>query len=256
MYLYFSASAALYVLSALAVLFLLLGFAGKLYVLMQGKASSFHKKARVKNMIWIFFRNVIVQKQLFEQSVVRWTMHMLIFVGFMGLFMQTSFLAFCSHFLSSESSTVLFFFQGKGKLLLDFWGDLFGLFMVVGLTIAFCRRFLLKSKQLDTVYSDAFAVLLLLVIVFTGFWTEGVRIAQAEFAPELRFSFIGYPLAIVLKRISLDGFKYEILVWIHAIVSLAFIAYIPFSKMLHIFATPTEILINASEEDLRKDIYG
>lgn len=255
MSLYFSASNTLYFLSALAVVIFVLGFLGKLFLWTQGKAPSFHEKAHVKNVIWIFFRNVILQKQIFQQSIIRWIMHMLIFVGFMGLLIQTSSLFFCSHFLSPESSFVIFFYQGNGKLILDFWGDLFGLFMVVGLAIAFSRRFIFKSERLDTMYSDVFALLLLLVIAITGFWCEGVRIAQVEMTPALRFSFVGYPLAILLKGVHLDGLNYHSLVWVHVLVSLAFIAYIPFSKMLHIFAAPTEILINASEEALRKDIY-
>jgi nitrate reductase gamma subunit len=181
---------------------------------------------------------------------------MLIFVGFMGLLLQTSFLFFCSHFLSPESSLVVFFYEGKGKLILDFWGDWFGICMVVGLTIAFCRRFILKAEQLETLYADAFALFLLLLIGISGFWCEGVRIAQVALTPEMKFSFIGYPIALMVKGLPLTESSYEWWVWVHIIASLSFIAYIPFSKMLHMFTSPTEILVNASEEELRKDIYG
>jgi nitrate reductase gamma subunit len=256
MSLYFSASDTLYVFSTLAVTIFLLGFLGKIFLWTQGKAPSFHKKAHVKNIIRIFFRNVIFQKQIFRQSRVRWIMHMLIFGGFMGLLIHTTFLFFCSHFLSPESTFVLFFYKGNGKLILDFWGDLFGLFMILGVVIAFSRRIILKSEQLDTMYSDILDLLFLFVIGITGFFCEGVRISQGELTPEMRFSFIGYPLAILLEGLHLDGLNYGSLVWIHLLVSLIFIAYIPFSKMIHIFTTPTEILINASEEALRKDIYG
>lgn len=256
MTLHFSASATLYIFSAFAVIIFLIGVLAKLFLWSQGKAPSFHEKVHVKNVIWILFRNVIFQKQILQQSIIRWITHMLIFMGFMGLLIQTSFLFFCSHFLSSESLLLLFFYKGNGKLILDFWGDLFGLFIVVGLAIAFCRRFILKSEQLDTLYSDVLALSLLLVIVVTGFFCEGIRLSQAELSQQMRFSFVGYPLAILLKGLHLDGLSYNSLVWVHLLVSLTFIAYIPFSKMLHIFATPTEILINASEEALRKDIYG
>jgi nitrate reductase gamma subunit len=256
MSLYFSASASLYILTLFAVIIFLLGFAGKLFLWKQGRAPSIHEKVLLKNIFWIFFRNVILQKQILQQSIVRWSMHMLIFVGFVGLLLQTSFLFFCSHFLTSESSLVVFFYDGKGKLILDFWGDWFGICMVVGLTIALCRRFVLKAEQLDTLYSDVFALFLLMLIAISGFWCEGVRIAQEGLTPEMRYSFIGYPIALTVKGLPLKESSYAWWVWVHVIASLSFIAYIPFSKMLHMFTSPTEILVNASEENLRKDIYG
>jgi len=256
MSLYFAASTPLYILSLIALIVFLLGFAAKLFLWRQGKAPSLRAKLLVRNLIWVLFRNVIFQKQILQQSIVRWSMHMLIFAGFMGLLLQTSLLFFCSHFLSPESSPAFFFYQGSGKLLLDFWGDWFGLCMVVGLMIAVCRRFILKPEQVDTLYADAFALLLLLLIGISGFWCEGVRIAQAKLTPDMNFSFVGYPVSLLLKGLHLQELNYRWWVWVHVIASLSFIAYIPFSKMLHIFASPAEILVNASEENLRADMYG
>jgi len=181
---------------------------------------------------------------------------MLVFVGFLGLLLQTSFLFFCSHLVSPESWLVLFFYKGNGKLFLDFWGDWFGLCMGAGVSMAFCRRFILKPQQVDTLYSDVSALFLLLLIAISGFWCEGMRIAQTELTPDMKFSFVGYPVALLLKGLHLQELTYPWWVWVHVIASLSFIAYIPFSKMLHIFTSPAEILVNASEENLRKDIYG
>lgn len=189
---------------------------------------------------------VLFQTQLFKQSRVRWFMHITIYWGFTALFMQTA-LMMVLHYLIPEGSLIsVFFYRSWGKHLLDFWGDFWGMVFCVGLVVALCRRYLFRSKQLYTVEEDAIAIWLLLAVAFTGFVAEGVRISLGGMAGA-DYSFIGARLANINN--SFLGIKDKMFMfWIHGIIGLVLIAYLPFSKFLHIFTAPIEIVLSSSQE--------
>ena len=251
--LYFKATGVLYTLTVLSVLVLAAGIYCSVVLWLKGKAPSLHHRISVAAMVKVFITDVVLQLQILKISFVRWLMHFCIFVGFMGLLAQTSVMALVSHFAPADNFLTRTMFTveeelgGAGARVLDVWGDLFGLMLVVGLAIAIVRRYVLRTAQLETITKDTVSVVLLSVIALTGFLSEAFRLMDPMYAPVAAYSFVGYPLAQLLQACGIGQASYQLWVWIHAAVSLFFLAYIPFSKAWHIFVSPVEIMIDASE---------
>jgi nitrate reductase gamma subunit len=49
---------------------------------------------------------------------------------------------------------------------------------------------------------------------------------------------------------------YSAMVWVHTLISLVFLAFIPFSKTWHAFVSPVEIALDASERTPLGESYG
>jgi len=255
MYMYFEAGSVLYILTAIIFAIFAYGAYANISIWRKGKARSLHRQFNKGMVFKTLFYEIILQLQVFKQSRIRWTVHIFIFYGFLGLLMHTGLLALLSHFVPRGSIISDYFFLDGGKLALDLWGDLFGSLLLMGVILAILRRYLFKVEQLDTIATDTIAIVLLLLTAVSGFLCEAVRIAQLSPSPTLAYSFLGNLLAMPIRGIQLP-FNYINVVWVHVIISFTFLAYIPFGKMWHLFTSPIEILVNASEESSRKDIYG
>jgi nitrate reductase gamma subunit len=59
-----------------------------------------------------------------------------------------------------------------------FLRDLFGTLIIVGIVIAFYRRFVLKAVRLRTNPMDLYALLILAVIIISGFVLEATKITS------------------------------------------------------------------------------
>lgn len=247
MYLYFEATAALYTLTVIALLLLTAGVIAGVLLWTKGKAKSLHHRLNIAAILKAFVLDVVLQVQILKISFVRWLMHFCIFIGFMGLLAQTSLMAFLSHFMAPDSFLARTFFKGGGSRILDVWGDVFGLMLMAGLLIAITRRYITRAKQLETITKDTVSIVLLTTIAVTGFLCEGFRLMDPAYASVAWYSFGGYSLTHILQAIGLGTMDYKAWVWIHALVSLFFVGYIPFSKAWHIFVSPIEIVIDASE---------
>ncbi|MFC1591122.1 respiratory nitrate reductase subunit gamma [Thermodesulfobacteriota bacterium] len=213
----------------------------------KGKARSLHHAVNVPAIIRALIVDCVLQLQILKISFVRWVMHFCIFVGFMGLLAQTSLMAIMSHFLPADSFLSQTFFNGGGSRVLDVWGDVFGVMLVAGLLIAIVRRYITRAKQLETILKDTLSILFLTIIALSGFLAEAFRLMDPQYADIAWFSFAGYAFTKVLLAVGIGAMDYHVWVWIHALVSLVFIAYIPFSKAWHIFVSPIEIVLDASE---------
>jgi nitrate reductase gamma subunit len=253
---YFEATVLLYILTVFTLAIFFIGIYANIYLWRKGKAASLHHRLNFASLIKALILDVLLQVQLFKQSLLRWMMHFCLFWGFLGLLAHTTFLAIMSHFLPSEIAFTKFIFLGPGKKFLDVWGDFWGILLLIGIIIALMRRYILKAEQLDTIATDTTTILFLLVIVLTGFISEAGRLAAVPFKPQMLYSFIACPLASLIRSIPSFAYDYHSMVWIHALISLVFIAYIPFSKMWHIFVSPVEIALDASEKIGLEKIYG
>jgi len=252
-YLYFPATAALYTVSVITCLFLVAGIFSSATLWMKGKAASLHHGLNIPAIIKAFVLDCILQVQILKISFVRWIMHFCIFIGFMGLFAQTTVMAIMSHFVPPDTFLAKTFFAvenrlgGTGSRVLDVWGDVFGLMLVAGLAIAIVRRYIVRSKQLDTIIKDTVSIALLTAIALTGFLCEGLRLTGSAYADVAAYSFAGNFLAGIFKGLGWTAASYNVWVWVHAIISLFFCGYIPFSKAWHVFVSPIEIVLDASE---------
>ncbi len=247
-YLYFEATFALYLLTVITFIFFFGGVFVTVALWRRGKAKSLYHNVSVGAVVRAFIINVILQLQILKFSFIRWFMHFCIFIGFMGLFALTAWEAFLADIMPADSELVRIFFNDGGRLILDVWGEVFGTMLLVGLIIAFLRRYVFKSPQLDTILKDTVSLSLLLIISLTGFIAEAFRLMASADSPDVIYSFTGLLFAKLFEVVGIPALNYRLFVWIHGLVALFLIAIIPFGKMWHAFASPIEILIDASEK--------
>jgi len=256
MHMYFEATALLYILTVFTLIIFFAGVYANIYLWRKGKAPSLHHRLLSGPIIKALILDALLQAQLLKQSLVRWFMHICIFWGFLGLLAHTTLLAIMSHLVPGNSPLAQYIFSGPGKPFLDVWGDLWGLILLVGLLIAFSRRYVVKAVQLDTILSDNAALIFLFAIALTGFLSEAERLAALPFEPYMRYSFVGSFLASLLRSMPTLICDYSSVVWVHTLISLVFIAFIPFSKTWHAFVSPVEIALDASERTSLGENYG
>jgi nitrate reductase gamma subunit len=140
-----------------------------------------------------------------------------------------------------------FFITGAGGLILEFLMDFLGLLILSGTIASFIRRSI-KRPNMITEREDILAVLLLFLIVVTGFLLEGFRMAVLPVTFESYFSFGGLALASLFRQIPLAWTDIHFYTWIvHATIVFIFLAYIPFSKFIHFIACPVSILASSSD---------
>jgi Fe-S oxidoreductase/nitrate reductase gamma subunit len=171
--------------------------------------------------------------------------HWLIFWGFIMLLIGTTIVAIDHDFLRFLGIHLL---QGKFYLGFSFVLDIFGLLFIIGLAMMMLRR-RSKPPQLDYTRADksekidrqgyatddmVFAWILLIIAV-SGFLIEGLRIAADRPAFEV-WSPVGWGIADVIDIAGLTGSADTLFLytwWFHAVFVMIFIAYIPFSKAMH-----------------------
>jgi heterodisulfide reductase subunit C len=121
-------------------------------------------------LLRVFFLDVLFQRKILKESFLRWLMHMCIFGGFMLLLLWHALDAFItSAFFEDYSSTLNPFL---------FLRNLFGVVVIVGLAIAAYRRFFQKQHRFVTTVMDHYAMIIVAVVMLTGFLLEGSKIVS------------------------------------------------------------------------------
>lgn len=187
----------------------------------------------------VFVKDALYLSKLKGRSVSRWFMHLMILGGFV--------LMFALDLLVTLSMDILDYGPmidegGWAKLWFrDFGFELAGVMMLVGLSVAAFRRFVLRPRTVRTELPDAASILFLLAVVLGGFVLEGMGIAGGipGHTQDNEYSFLGYAMSLVLPASSGDWYDAAWLV--HGVMSALLIAYIPFSKLFHMVATPIAI---------------
>lgn len=156
----------------------------------------------------VFVSDVLLQMRIRKEDVTRWLMHMLIFIGFMFLFF--------THALDNIILTSLY---DRYYLDLNPYLIMAGSMVLAGVAIAAYRRFILKVQRLKTAGPDYYALIILAVIIISGLSMELTKLTSRE--------------------------NYQTYWNIHVYACLFGLAYLPFSKMLHVLTTPLSLLANA-----------
>ena len=150
--------------------------------------------------------------------------HFLIFAGCIILILG-SFLDFISYYL-------FHFMYGSFYLGYSLVTDAGGILVLIGAIIFLVRRYIQKPDRLDNTAEDLIALILIVVVVLTGFIVEGFRIAATElktapgWAP---WSPGGFILAQAFSGLSQGALLtwHRIIWWLHMLLSLGAIAYVP-----------------------------
>jgi len=169
-------------------------------------------------------------------------MHGLIFFGFFVLIFGAFFDATEYHITEPLG---IAFLRGKVYLIFSLLMELFGLAVLGGIVLALFRRYIQKPDRLgykgvpDNRPDDAVVLILIGAIIITGFIIEALRIHVTR-PPWEVWSIGGWYLSALFSGMNGDAarFWHKFTWWMHALLSLAFIAYIPYSRLIHIITTP------------------
>jgi Fe-S oxidoreductase/nitrate reductase gamma subunit len=202
-----------------------------------------HPLVRLKNVITVAF----LQKKILRDPVAG-PMHALIFWGFVVLTVGTielllngSFPAFSYAFLPSQ----LYSFYSTSQ-------DLFGALVLGAIAFAFYRRLVLHPERLEgdnLEHSDA----LLILGAIAGLMVTMFAVNAFELALEpdsiTRAKPLSLALSIPLRNLPtglLTG-AHAVFWWTHALLVLAFLNYLPYSKHLHIVSSIPNVYFSNSQ---------
>jgi len=180
------------------------------------------------------FLDSLLGRRIFKGDIAAGTMHILILWGFLGLFVGTV--------LISVDYWLFHFLSGSVYIWYSTCLEVVGLMLMIGIVWALIRRYLQRVSRLENRIEDLTVIILLLVVALSGFVVEGIRLAAQR--PEWgTWSFAGYWMSLLFTQPQSAESVYPYLWWIHALLSLGLIAYIPFCKLFHILAAPASIYL-------------
>jgi len=228
----------LYGLAFLAILIFMGGMLGLIYQWSLGREPSLNTDITFSSWVKNFLKATFVQPQIMENGFLTWIYHIMIFYGFINLLFLTTLQFFLTWLIPSSAGIVDYFKTGDGLILMALWGDIWGLFLLFGILLALFRRYVLRPDLQDTISEDAIVIWLLFIITITGFLCEAVRLSVRPDSHDAVYSFAVYWMIPLFNGFYLTESHLRCVFFIHGILSLIFIVYIPFSKLKHIFTSP------------------
>ncbi len=178
-----------------------------------------------------FSTDVLKGKRVFLRNKTRGIMFIFLVPGFLVLFIGTimrSIDAWGFHFLKD--------FIWK---IFSFTLDITGLMFIIAMIYYIARSHTTPDKKQFRVKIDLIVLYILLAIAFTGFFVEAIRLYVARPGDAI-WSPIGLLFSVLIPgSVSQDamGRIYPLVWFIHAMLSLSFIAMLPYTKYIHVFAT-------------------
>ena len=219
---------------------------------------------RVKHVIVVAFGH----SKLFW-DVKAGILHFFIFWGFI-LFLFTVLEAFIQGFYSSFSLS----FSGWFYSAVTFIEDIFGVLIILAVLYALYRRFIIHIQRLEVEKKgkvDAAAILLMIMFICIAMFGKNISsIAMRGFLPKpYEFHPVSAFLSTFLYNPGSFNMRqnYEFFWWMHTIIVLTFLNYLPYSKHLHILTSiPNTFFSNLDTvrnnlkplnlEDEIIDVYG
>jgi nitrate reductase gamma subunit len=199
--------------------------------------------SKILRIIKALFLDVLLQRRLYRQSAGRWFIHSLIFIPFVFRFFWGSVALIASLWFPEWTPT--WAMLNKNDPITAFLFDLTGIMIIVGVLLAFFRGSFFRSEQVRGLPKrDRLALSLILGIVLFGFVLEGMRIAMTGAPGSASYAFIGYEISKLFFNPSGLTEAYGYIWYIHAILTGAMVAYIPFSRLLHIIIAPVVLSMN------------
>lgn len=163
---------------------------------------------KLLKLVSAFFMDVLLQVRILKKDRLRWVMHMFIYASFMFLLI--------THAFDRIIKTSLF---DRYYLALNPFLLFSGILLISGIGIAVYRRFVLKVPRLKTNAMDYNILILLAVIIISG---------------------------IALESTKLTSYNHYQKIWyVHILACFMGLAWLPFSKLFHVFTTPASLLANA-----------
>ena len=209
---------------------------------------------------------MITNATVFKRDTYAGIAHWMIFWGFIVLLIGTTIIAIDTDMLRFVGIHIL---HGKFYLWFSLSLDIFGLLFIIGLIMMMVRR-ATNPSQLDYTRADKSATIdrgaynlddkiflwLLLLIAISGFAIEGLRINADRPAWEM-WSPVGVAVANLIDMVGLQSSANSIFIytwWFHAVLVMFFIAYIPYSKAMHMLIDYANLMF--TDEEAAKKLPG
>jgi nitrate reductase gamma subunit len=222
-------------------------FAGKgLWVLREVFRAVF--SCRIIPIVKALFFDGLLQMKLHRLSGWRWLIHGLIVWPFV-LRLVWGLLALLAS-LWAPGKDLPWAMLNKNNPLHGMFFDATGLIIIVGAAIALIRSRSSPSAKLPGMPPhDRMASGLLGAIILVGFVLEGIRIAMTGYPPSSAYAFVGDAVSRLFFGVSRLEDIYGYVWYLHALLTGAFVAYLPFSRMFHIVLAPVLLAMNAAADN-------
>jgi Fe-S oxidoreductase/nitrate reductase gamma subunit len=220
--------------------------------------------ARLRRAGGVVARHSTLRKR---DALAGWS-HALVFWGFLALFVGTL-VIMVDHDVLRPLSPALQFWRGTFYLWYSVTLDVLGVAFVLGLLLMAARRWWLRPPQLDydrpdrrpDEYDrrgyrrdDQLFLWSLVWIGVTGFAVEGLRIA-ADRPPFEAWSVVGWQVANLIDAVGVApataSVVHAYVWWLHGLLALAFVAYLPYSKAVHMVVDLVNLLFHDPEAGRR-----
>ena len=196
---------------------------------------------KIVSTLWF---DVLLQRRLYQRSVQRWAVHALIFWPFVIRFVWGIVALVTTNWLKDWPLAWALINKNHPATALVF--DITGLLLGLGIILSLFRGGIAdKARTPGLPGQDRIALGLLGGIVLVGFVLEGLRIAMTGANGSAAYAVIGFAVSKLFAHMAGLNEIYGYLWYLHAIVTGAFIAYIPFSRMMHIIMSPIVMAMNA-----------
>ena len=243
-----------YALMIITFIVLIMGFKKRYAMWKIGKSFPIDFKKQLGERIVYFIKSGVFHATILRpREEYPGIMHLFIFWGFLILSIGTALVA-----LQDDVIKLLFgveFIKGDFYLVFSFFLEIAGLAAIIGVLMAIYRRYVEKPDRLDNKPDDAICLAWILAVLVTGFLVEGARIAATQQPYEV-WSFVGYAVSSLFPapQGGVDALTHKvvylphtILWYIHMLLSFGLIAYIAYSRLLHIVTSSLNMLFRGVE---------
>ena len=180
-------------------------------------------------------------------------MHICIFYGWMGLFSLSllMFLVELTHMYFEHFKPYLLFDIDLFRESLQLPNQILGYILLLGVLIALFRRIFLKSIRKESNSYDWILITTLLLVIITGFMAHTGRyiVPGISTFSGIELIFLDYKIWTFGGMIQFLTYVKEIALFHSFLALFVGFAYIPFSKYVHVIATPLSLIINKGGEN-------
>jgi nitrate reductase gamma subunit len=188
----------------------------------------------------------LLQMKFYRQSPSRWLVHGLIVWPFIVRFLWGLAALLASRWVPEKAFA--WRMLDKNNALHGVFFDCTGLMIIAGAAVAILRSSSSPSAKLPAMpRHDRLASGILGAIVVVGFVLEGMRIAMTGYPAGSAYAFVGDALSRFFFGVANLEDIYGYVWYMHAVLTGAFVAYLPFSRMFHIVLAPVLLAVNAAD---------
>lgn len=181
-----------------------------------------------KPILEVLILDILFQRRILKRSALRWFMHICIFAGWMTLFALSGMMFAVE--MTEKIGIELPFTPAEFRDMLAIPNYIFGYILLIGVLIAVIRRLFVSEVRQASIMYDWILLAGVFLITISGFIADGIRTG-------------------IIWSFGLDPTTAPPAALFHSIISLLFcIAYVPYSKYIHVIATPLAILANKGGE--------